>query len=298
MTLLLWLVDANRNTQRPSTSIFILTSRLLLVFLLSVTVHPADVYGQDQSEFELANFAFGNYFGTGLYTSNTGEVFVLKIPLSTNLGSATDDEPQWVINYPITVGTTSIKEISAGAIPDLNDVGTLSIIPSLEFHYPVSPDWRLIPFVDLGIAKNLDSGKNRLVTGAGVKSFVAFDYGKHRLILGNRLLYAEQESFEKDSKSDFAVFETGLDYSIPINHTVPGSRINLSFYYINYYYLEDLVLLDILDARIPLENKNEFGFTVSLPKYSWLPDKSRIGLGVQISKSDDYYRLVFGAPFF
>lgn len=298
MILLFWLLDTNGKTQRTSTAIPIFTSPLLLFFLLGITVHTADVNSQDEPEFELVNFAFSNYLGSGFYTSSSGEVFVIKVPFSTNLSSAKDDEPQWVINYPVTVGTANINEIAAGTLPDLNDVSTISIIPSLEFHYPLSSDWWLIPFVDLGIAKNLDSGRNRWVKGAGVKSFVTFDFGKNWLILGNRLLYAEQESFDRESKSNFAVFETGLDYNIPINRVVHRSTINLSLYYINSYYLRDLVFLDILDARVSLENKNEFGFTVSLPKYSWLPDKSRIGLGVQITKTDDLYRLYFGAPFF
>ena len=100
------------------------------------------------------------------------------------------------------------------------------------------------------------------------------------------------------STSSFAVFETGLDYSIPTNYTIDGSVVNVGLYFINYYYLDDLVPGDFLDTRISLENKNEIGFTFTLPKHSWLPDNSRVGLGVQFTRDTELYRIVIGAPFF
>jgi len=270
----------------------------MLLLVVSITIPAADVHSQDRSEIDLVNFAFSNYLGTGFYTSNSGEVFILKIPMSTTLRPMLDNEPGWVINYPVTLGTVNIDKITDGNIPGLSDVGTLSFIPGIEYHYPVSPIWQLIPFFDLGIARDIDSEYNRRVVGAGAKSFVTFDFGRKWLTLGNRLLFADQESFDRDNNSNFAVFETGLDYNFPTRFSANGPVVYLSFYYINYYYLEDLVLVDFLDAPIALENKNEIGFTVSLPKYSFLPDNSRIGLGVQVTKNDELYRLVFGTPFF
>ena len=267
-------------------------------------VPAANVYSGDQSEVELINFAFSNYLGTGFYASDSGEVFILKIPMSTTLRPMTDNETGWVFQYPVTLGASNIDDTALRRvpeeddIPDLNDVGTLSIVPGIEYLYPVSPNWHLIPFFDLGIARDLANEDNVWVLGAGIKSFVTFDLDGKWLTFGNRLLYANQENFDQANNSNFAVFETGLDYNIPTKTTINGSTIYVSFYYINYYYIEDLILVDYLDDRISLENKNEFGLTVSLPKYSWLPDNSRLGFGVQVTKDDDLYRLVFGAPFF
>jgi len=279
--------------------------RLFLVLVVNNMVPAADVYGQDESEAELTNFAFSNYLGTGFYASDSGDVFILRIPMSTTLRPMTDNEAGWVFRYPVTLGISNISDnddsqstIDVDDIPDLNDVGTLSIFPGIEYLYPVSPNWQLIPFFDFGIARDFGNKDNIRVLGTGIKSFVTFHLDGKWLTLGNRLLYAQQENFDGASHSDFAVFETGLDYNIPTKTTINGSTINVSFYYINYYYLEDLILTDFLDDRISLQNKNEFGFTVSLPKYSWLPDNSRLGLGVQVTKDDDLYRLVFGAPFF
>ena len=272
--------------------------RFFLVLVINNMVPAADVYSQDQSEVELTNFAFSNYLGTGFYASGSGDVFILKIPMSTTLRPMTDNESGWVFQYPVTLGVSNIDDTASRSTPDLNDVGTLSIVPGIEYLYPVSPNWQLIPFFDLGIARDLANEENVRVLGAGIKSFVTFDLDEKWLTLGNRLLYADQENIDRGNHSNFAVFETGLDYNFPTKTTINGSTIYVSFYYINYYYLDDLVLVDSLDNRISLENKNEFGFTVSLPKYSWLPDNSRLGFGVQVTRDDDLYRLVFGAPFF
>ena len=271
---------------------------LIPALILGNAIPGTTVYGQDLPDIELVNFAFSNYLGSGFYASDGGEVYILNIPLSTTLKPMTDDEAGWVVKYPISLGVANIDAIIGGDLPDLDDVGTVSVIPGIEYHYPALSNWQLIPFFDLGIARDVVNDVNIGVLGTGVKSFVTFDFGANWLTLGNRFLYAAQEAFETGSYSNFAVFETGLDYNIPTRLSIDGSIINVSFYYLNTYYLKDLVLVDFLDARISLENKNEIGFTFSLPEHAWLPDDSRIGLGVQITRDDELYRLVFGAPFF
>ena len=270
----------------------------MLAVLTSPAVYVSEARCQERSEAELINFAFGNYLGTGFYTSGGGEVFILRSPLSTTIRPMTSNHPGWVITYPVTLGVANVDQIAGGEIPTLDHVGTASIIPGIEYHYPVLHNWRLIPFFDLGLARDLVNNTNIRVLGGGAKSFVTFDFKRHRLTLGNRFLYADQKNLAQSNNSNFAVFETALDYNIPTDYTVHGTFIDVSFYYINYYYLKDLVLVDALDNPISLENKNEIGFTFSMPEYSWLPEQSRLGFGVQMTKDANLYRIVFGMPFF
>jgi len=270
----------------------------MLVFVLSNAILASKAYCEDQSEAELINFAFANYLGTGFYASGDGEVFILRIPLSTTLRPMTSNDSGWVITYPVTLGVADVDEIVDGAIPTLDYVGTISVIPGIEYHYPVLRKWKLIPFFDLGIARDLVNNVNIRVLGTGVKSYANFDFARNRLTLGNRFLFADQNNKETGTHSNFSVFETALDYNIPTDFTVHGSFIDVSLYFINYYYLKDLVLIEFLDNPISLENKNEIGFTFSLPDYKWLPDSSRLGFGVQMTKTTNLYRIVFGMPFF
>ena len=261
-------------------------------------VHTPVATGQEPSEAELINFAFGNYLGTGFYASSGGEVFLVRIPLSTTIRPMTSNDPGWAITYPVTLGVANVEEIVDGAIPTLDYVGTISIIPGIEYYYPATHNWRLIPFFDLGIARDLVNNINIRVLGAGIKSFARFYFERNTFTLGNRFLYADQKNLERPGNSNFAVFETALDYNIPTDFTIHGSFIDFGFYFINYYYLKDLVLVDALDNPISLENKNEIGFTFSMPDYSWLPKESRLGFGVQVTRNANLYRIVFGMPFF
>ncbi len=270
---------------------------LLLLFCIPGVFSPAAV-AQEQSEAELVNFAFGNYLGTGFYASGGGEVFILRIPLSTTIRPMTSNDSGWTITYPVTLGVANVDQIVGGEIPTLDYVGTVSIVTGVEYQYTVLHNRLLIPFFYLGIARDLVNNVDIRVLGAGAKSYVTFDFDRHRLTIGNRFLYADQKNLERGSNSNFAVFETALDYNIPTDFTIHGSFFDFGFYFINYYYLKDLVLVDALDNPISLENKNEIGFTFSLPDYSWLPSESRLGFGVQITRDAELYRIVFGMPFF
>ena len=279
----------------PIRSTYLLTAALTLFCQL---IAVSNAIGQERSEVEEINFSFGNYLGTGFYASGGGEVFILRIPLMTTLRPMTSNNAGWILNYPVTLGVANIDRIVDGESPGLEDVGTVSLVPGIEYHYPVQYNWQLVPFFDLGIARDLANNVNIRVLGSGVKSFVTFDFDRDRLTLGNRFLYADQRNLETGNNSNFAVFETALDYNIPTNFTIHGTYIDYSIYYINYFYLKDLVVVDNLDKSISLENKNEIGFTFRLPDYSWLPQSSRLGFGVQITKSAELYRIVFGMPFF
>jgi len=277
---------------------------LLLILFLGLVLPAATLHAQEvrkiESDIELTNFAFANYLGTGFYSSSSIDVFIVKLPFSTTLKEATETEAGWVVHYPVSLGATNIKDSLVGVegIPGLNDIGTVSVVPGLEYVYPMASNWHLLPFVDFGIARDVSNEIDVRVRGAGVKSFATFDFDKSWLIFANRLLYADQKNLDSGNESSFAVFETGLDYSLPTNITIGGSAVNVSYYFINYHYLDDLVLLDLPHAQISLEDKNEVGFTFTLPKHSWLPDDFQLGLGVQVTRDNELYRIVIGTPFF
>jgi len=277
---------------------------LSLIFFIGLVLPAATLRAEDQveiqSEVELTNFAFANYLGSGFYSSSNVNVFIIKVPFSTTLKAPTETEAGWVINYPVTLGITNISDDFDGVegVPDLNDVGTISVVPGLEYLYPMLSNWHLAPFVDLGIARDVSNEVNVRVRGGGVKSFVNFDFDASWFTFANRLLYADQKNLDSGDESSFAVFETALEYTMPTRYTIGGSAVNVGYYFVNYHYLNDLVLVDFLDTRISLQDKNEIGFTFTLPKHSWLPDNSELGLGVQVTKDTELYRFVIGAPFF
>lgn len=275
----------------------------LLLFLLSLLSFGARG-DNPESEVELTNFAFANYLGSGLYGSDDGRLFIYRHKLSSEIREATAYEPGWKINYPIAIGAGRIEDGGTGLPPDiedlldLNNFATLSVLPGLEYNYPVLPNWQLAPFVDYGFAHDLRNDTSVRVQGAGLKSWVVFDFDHAWLVLGNRLLYADQKNLDTGSTADFASFETALDYTIPTRFSLDGSVMHFSLYYINYYYPRDLEIQQQLSSQISLQNKNEVGFTFHVAQHDWLPQGFRIGLGYQSTRNTDLIRIVFGAPFF
>jgi hypothetical protein len=295
---LLQQVDPEPDNFNVSYSFYTFLYHLVLVFAFSYLIPVSDSESETESDIELVNFAFGNYLGSGFYASDGGDVFLLKIPLSTTIRPMTSNDPGWSIRYPVTFGVANVDEIIDGSVPGVDHVGTVSVVPGIEYYYPVLRNWYLVPFFDFGFARDLANNIDIRVLGTGIRSYATFDFDRNRLTLGNRFLFADQKNLDIDSQSNFAVFETALDYNIPTDFTIHGSFIDIGFYFINYYYLNDLVLVDYLNEAISLENKNEIGFTFSLPEYFWLPDNSRLGFGVQITRDAELYRIVFGMPFF
>ena len=275
---------------------------LLLICLLSMDLPAADTFSDESSEVELTNFAFANYLGSGFYSSGNQKLFIFRVPLSSDLTEITKEKGGLRLNYPIALGAGVIDADrdfpEIGDVLDLNNFVTVSVVPGLEYILPVTDIWSLLPFIDLGIAKDFVNETTVGIGGIGAKSFVSLEFDHSRLIIANRLLYAEQENLDSGNNSHFVSFETGLEYTVPTSYTINGSLVSFSVYYINYYYPDDLVLGGSVENRISLQNKNEVGFTFTLPKHDWLPDNSQLGLGVQVTKDTDLYRIVLGTPFF
>jgi hypothetical protein len=262
----------------------------------------ADTFSDDTSEVELTNFAFANYLGSGFYSSGNARLFIFRVPLSSDLTEVTKEKGGLRLNYPIALGAGVIDADrdfpEIGEVLDLDNFVTVSVVPGLEYVLPVTDIWYLAPFIDLGIAQDFANETTVGIGGIGAKSYVSLEFDNSRMLIANRLLYAEQENLDSGNNSHFVSFETGLEYTVPTSYTINGSLVSFSIYYINYYYPDDLVLGGSVENRISLQNKNEIGFTFTLPKHDWLPDNLQLGLGVQATEDTDLYRIVLGTPFF
>jgi len=270
-------------------SIFI----LLFCFIIDNTFAADDADGS----FGLTSFAFASYLGTGFYTTSGQNVFVLQAPLKHIIKEKTDTEAGWVLKLPITIGFINFDSIEIEDLPELSDVGTITFLPGLEFQYPVTPNWTLIPFADYGFARELDTTSNVLIIGAGIKSYFNAHFDKAMFTLGNRFLYAREQSKDSSSDADYSLIETGLNYRVTSNYSFGGEPLYSNLYYINFYYPNNLVFFEQTDNPIRVGVEHEVGITISnIPDFLFF-EKPQIGLGVRLGNNVKVYRLVFGAPF-
>ena len=264
--------------------------------MLAVPARAAEEVTTD-SAFGLTNFAFASYLGSGFYTTANQRVFVFQVPLDYTIVEKTDTEAGWVLNLPVTFGLIDFSGLDLENIPDLNSIGTITFLPGIEYQYPVTPDWTLIPFADYGFARDLQNNRNVLVFGAGVKSYVTFNHRGNILTLGNKFLYARERTRSAVPDSDYSLLETGLDYRVKTLFTFGKRELALSFYYINYFYPNNLVFLEQTKNPIRVGTENEIGFTISnLPDFLMF-EKPRLGFGIRIGNGVTVYRFTWGLPF-
>jgi hypothetical protein len=276
------------------------TARLISIpgFAVLIFIFCKSAFATEEgSIFGVHNFAFSNYLGTGFYTTSGQNVFVIQFPFDHTIVEKTDSEAGWLLNLPITIGLVNFDDSRLDDLPDIDDVTTLTFVPGIEYHYPMSSDWTLIPFIDYGFARDFNHTSNVLITGIGVKSYANFHINKTVLTLGNRFLHARQKSSDDNDASDYSLIETGLNYRLNNELSFNNHSINTNLYYVNYYYPDSLIFFERTPNPIILGVANEIGITFSnLPDFLFFDDPE-LGFGVRYSGDINVYRIVFGAPF-
>ena len=269
--------------------------RFAISFLISMA-GPAQA-ADDDGSFGLTSFAFASYLGTGFYTTSGQNVFVLQMPFEHIIKEKTETEAGWKLKLPITVGFINFENLNSEELPELNDVGTITFLPGLAYQYPVTRNWTLTPFVDYGFARELAYTSNILIIGSGLKSTFNVHFEESMFTLGNRFLYAREQSEGASSDADYSLIETGLNYRVTSTFFFDDEPIYSNLYYINFYYPNNLVFFEQTENPVRVGIEHEVGITISnIPDFLFF-EKPELGMGVRFGNDLKVYRLVFGAPF-
>lgn len=271
---------------------------ILPVFILPFCFMLNNAYAADEDgSFGLTSFAFASYLGTGFYTTSGQDVFVLQLPFEHTIKEQTETEAGWILKLPITLGFINFDSLRIEELPEVDDVGTITFLPGLEYRYPVTPNWTLMPFADYGFARELDHASNVLIVGAGIKSYYDVHFDRAMFTLGNRFLYARERTEDSINDADYSLIETGLNYRVTSDYSFGSDPLYTNLYYILFYYPNNLVFFEQTENPISVGVEHEVGFTLSnIPDFLFF-EKPQIGIGVRFGKNLNVYRLVFGAPF-
>ena len=274
-------------------------SRPALKFAISFLISMAGAAqaADDDGSFGLTSFAFASYLGTGFYTTSGQNVFVLQMPFEHIIKQKTETEAGWKLKLPITVGFINFENFNSEELPELDDVGTITFLPGIAYQYPVTRNWTLTPFVDYGFARELAYTSNILIIGSGLKSTFNVHFEDSMFTLGNRFLYAREQSEGASSDADYSLIETGLNYRVTSTFFFDDEPIYSNLYYINFYYPNNLVFFEQTENPVRIGIEHEVGITISnIPDFLFF-EKPELGLGVRFGNDLKVYRLVFGAPF-
>jgi len=277
--------------------------RALLILLLGAAwlVCASSAHAQNpSSEGDLINWYYGAVFGTGVYKSGDRVVSVLQIPFGHELKPPTDDEWGLKLVFPVSFGFYDFKfdQVLEGDTP--KGLGTLTFFPGVEAQIPVTDNWKLKPYANIGWGQDLTGGGGALIYAGGVKSLAWLPIGKSgaEISLGNQLTMSGY-SPEGAANQPLSVFVAGVNLEIPSEYKILDRTIYVGTHLIYYFYFTRLRFPTQNDTTNKISEQGEVAFSLSVRKAInfELFDLDRIGLGYLFGGGVQAVRLFFTLPY-
>lgn len=250
---------------------------------------------------DLGNLAYATFLGTGIYSAEGRSVQVYHIPISYHLRNLKKDDWGLKLKFPVTLGFFDFRAIDIIEEGFPEDISTFSFVPGVEYQFRANDQWRLMPYIDLGLSTVVSEDVSAYVYSTGIKSYFDFTAFSHDFILFNKLFYAGYTHTDRDISDDFAALETGLDVKFNWNVRMFQRDTYASLYWINYLYFDDLRFFRYLAEPDSVDKQNELGVTIGFNSRDrlWMFDleTARIGIGYRFGDNLDVIRIVFGLPF-
>ncbi len=248
---------------------------------------------------DLLNWYYAATFGTGVYTAGDRSVSVLQLPFSRALKTVDQDG----MGLKFTLSTTfgfydyKIEDPVHGNFPDR--VSTFSILPGVEWEFPINRRWSVRPYVDAGFGQEFSGRESAWIYDFGIKSrFVLGKDNGVEFALVNSLTSAGYRPRGGPSRP-FGYFATGVDLTIPTRLNLFGRDAFIGFTPVYYKYFNNLNFSELNDPQNTI--REEFQLAVSLlARKPWslkLFDVDRIGISVRSSGNVTGVSLFTSLPF-
>ncbi len=248
---------------------------------------------------DLINWYYAASFGTGIYTAGDRTVTVLQIPISHALQTVADDGIGLVFKFSTTVGfyDYAIGSVVHGNIPDR--ISTLSILPGLEWEFPVNRNWTLRPYFDVGGGQEISGNQSAWIYDFGIKSRYIFarDHGVE-FALVNALASAGYRP-SGGPNQPFSFLAAGVDLTIPTERILFDRPVFVGFTPVYYYYFSRFRFAEFNDPNNRV--REEFQLALSLvARKPWSLkyfDVDRIGIALHSSGDITGVSLFTSLPF-
>lgn len=259
----------------------------------SVTAESAN---QDQG---VVNYSYAVVFGTGAYKVKDQKAFVFRVPVSRRIREPTSNRPGINLLLPALVGFYDYGHDKIFKADAPGDAATLSFVPGVEFEYVMNERWRLKPYGQAGIGRDLKNNENALIYVGGINSHYKIPaQGKWRFALGNMLAITGFDPDDGDSQST-GILGAGIDMVYPWGLHLFGKETNLANYLIYYLYLDNPRFEQGVDRSKSISDEFEWGLALDFKKPRSIMgiEFDRIGLGFRYGDNIKGIRLVTKFPF-
>ena len=239
------------------------------------------------------NYAYATWLGTGYYTIDEREVWIFRIPFNSyTLREPADKKIGYRLLLPLSFGFHNFNEI-----PD--SLATVTFVPGLEVSIPITKNWFLKPFGQIGYGKDFSGGQGAWIFGGGVRSLALFPWKKWEFGLGNTLMGAAQKFSGSDFDNGFSMFEIGLNVANPWRFPLAGRQTRLDTFFIYTSFIDDLDFFFVDKPREEVGELFQVGLTLQPDRAYriWFFEFTGAGISYVFGDGVRAIRLHTGFPF-
>lgn len=207
--------------------------------------------------------------GTGTYNLNNRRLTMFKIPVSWEQRPATPNSFGWRWLAPVVIGYDDLSDVDSDFIEALlpDKLVTLSVMPGVEFIYPINKHWYLKPFIEIGGGRDFKAEETFLLTQLGVRSLSPFDFGENwQLLIGAGVRWAGEYQFHSEDENGFGMVDIGFDVRRNLPWKLFEQQLNLGTYYIYQRYLPTWTLAEAPSWDNRAREVHEFGLSLGIPE--------------------------------
>ncbi len=244
---------------------------LLLTFCWSIDNADAEdalfsTSGVDPDDIEVS-YIYAAVLGTGTYKIKDRRITMFRIPFSWTQRKPTSDTAGWKWLLPVIAGYDDLSEVDSDWIGALlpNQLVTLTFLPGIEYIYPVTSDWHLKPFAQIGAAREYSSGETIYMTQFGVRSLTLFELDEDwELRWGNTLRWAAEYQSDAKEGAGLGVLDIGLDIRRNTPFNLFHQPMDTGAYYIFQRLIPRWRSSDAPDYKTEAVNIHELGVSIGL----------------------------------
>jgi hypothetical protein len=287
---------------RPPRRNYTLTCVRALVWLsLGSWAHTGWAQEETENIGARVNYVYAAQLRFGAYKLGGLSVQVYQLPLAYTFQLGKDQGWELKVKMPVLYGHYRFKTtLNAGdqQIKLSKKLDSLSVVPGIELHIPLSDRWLLKPFAEWGPLKDLSGGPWNHVYAIGVRSLVSYGWKRFQFTLGNALLYAGNATFSGDEEESYGTLETGIEVRHPLGFAIKGYAPDIGGFFAHYHFFPAAEFTRLRQGPLKLHNQYEFGFSLgSEPSWKlWIIRAPRVGVSYRFGGLDAV-RVNFGFPF-
>ena len=278
------------------TFIGMLTGCLLMLASSSGAAQTA-VLSDDDLE---VSYIYAAVLGTGTYQIKGRRLTMFRLPFSWTHRQTTEETPGLKWLFPTVLGYDDLSNVDSDWIDALlpDQLVTLTVLPGVEYIYPVSANWHVKPFVQLGLGRDFSSDETIAMTQFGIRNLSLFQFfNDWELRWGITLRWAGEYQFNSNDRNNLGIFDTGLDIRRNTPFTLFDTPVDMGAYYIFQRYVPEWRLSDAPDNKQEAVRVHEIGASLGLKrphKFLGIPFQ-RVRVGYK--EGDNIRGWTFGTEF-